>query len=190
MIAGLLLAAGASSRFGSNKLLHPLMDGTPIAVAAARNLKHALAHAFAVVRPDDNALPQRLQAEGFEIVVCPRAAEGMGYSIACGVAATSDADGWLIALADMPFVSPQTHRAVVRRLEKGALISAPSLNGRRGHPVGFGRELYEELLALSGDLGARMVIDRHANEVELFECDDGGIWRDIDTPAAIAGSRE
>jgi molybdenum cofactor cytidylyltransferase len=183
MIAGCLLAAGASSRFGSNKLLHPLADGTPIALAAARNLKHALAHAFAVVRPDDATLPQQLKAEGLEIIVCSRVAEGMGHSIACGVAATNDADGWLIALADMPFVSPRTFRAVVRRLEEGALIAAPSFNGRRGHPVGFGRQLYEELLALSGDFGARTVIDRHADEVELFECNDAGICRDIDTPA-------
>ena len=185
MIAGILLAAGASSRFGSNKLLHLLPNGVPIAVAAARNLKHAVAHSLAVVRPDDDALPQRLKAEGFEIIVCPRAEEGMSHSIACGVAATSDADGWIIALADMPFVSAQTFRTVVRGLEQRALITAPSFNGRRGHPVGFGRQLYKELIALDGDLGARNVLERHANEVKLFECNDDGIRRDIDTRADV-----
>ncbi|MGH8773380.1 MAG: nucleotidyltransferase family protein [Burkholderiales bacterium] len=185
MIAGVLLAAGASSRFGSNKLLHPLPDGTPIAVAAGRNLKKAVARAVAVVRSHDDAVAERLQAEGLEVVVCSRAAEGMGYSLACGVAATSNADGWLIALADMPFVSLETFRTVVRHIEAGALIAAPAFNGQRGHPVGFCRRLYGELVSLDGDLGARVLLDRHANEVQLFECNDSGICRDIDTRADL-----
>ena len=183
MIAGLLLAAGASSRFGSNKLLYPLSDGTPIAVAAARNLKHAVERVLAVIRPGDDVLAQRLQAEGLEIAVCDSAAAGMGHSLACGIAAASDAHGWLIALADMPFVSPETLRTVIRHLEAGATIAAPSFNGRRGHPVGFGRSLYPELLALDGDSGARALLTRHA--VKLFECDDVGICFDIDTPADL-----
>ncbi|MGH8772846.1 MAG: nucleotidyltransferase family protein [Burkholderiales bacterium] len=185
MIAGILLAAGASSRFGSNKLLHPLSDGTPIAIAAARNLKHAVAHALAVVPRADDVLAQRLQAEGLEIAVCDSAAAGMGHSLACGVAAASDAQGWLITLADMPFVSPETLRIVVCHLEAGATIAAPSFNGQRGHPVGFGRSLYAELLALDGDSGARILLTRHASEVKLFECDDNGICRDIDTQADL-----
>ncbi|MGH8719288.1 MAG: nucleotidyltransferase family protein [Burkholderiales bacterium] len=185
MIAGILLAAGASSRFGSNKLLHPLSDGTPIAAAAARNLKHAVERVLAVIRPGDHVLAQRLQAEGLEIVVCSNAAAGMGHSLACGVAAASDADGWLIALADMPFVSSETFRTVVRHLEAGATVAAPSFNGQRGHPVGFGRSFYAELLALAGDSGARILLTRHASEVKLFECDDKSICRDIDTPADL-----
>ncbi|MBC7945287.1 MAG: nucleotidyltransferase family protein [Burkholderiales bacterium] len=186
MIAGLLLAAGTSSRFGSNKLLHSLRDGTPIAVAAARNLKHATERVLAVVRPGDDVLAQRLQAEGLEIAVCESAAAGMGHSLACGVAATSDADGWLITLADMPFVSPETLRTVIHHLEAGATIAAPSFNGQRGHPVGFGRSLYPELLALEGDFGARILLTRHATEVKLFDCDDRGICRDIDTAADLS----
>ena len=69
--------------------------------------------------------------------------------------AAPDADGWLIALADMPFVRPETIRAVLAALAKGAAIAAPSYRGERGHPVGFARAFYEELSTLKGDAGAR-----------------------------------
>ncbi|MGH7179104.1 MAG: nucleotidyltransferase family protein, partial [Tepidisphaeraceae bacterium] len=89
---------------------------------------------------------------------------------------------WLIALADMPFVSPETLRTVIRHLEAGATITAPSFNGQRGHPVGFGRSLYGELIALEGDVGAREVLARHANKLKILVCTDPGICRDVDTP--------
>lgn len=183
MITGLLLAAGASTRFASNKLVHPLSDGTPIAVAAARNLRQVISCPFAIVRPADFALTGLLRAEGLEIVVCDRAMEGMGHSLACGVAAAPNADGWLIALADMPFVSPQTILNVAHHLQAGAAIAAPSLNGMRGHPVGFDRRFYADLRTLEGDSGARHLLSRHADKTTLIECHDPGIHRDIDTLA-------
>jgi molybdenum cofactor cytidylyltransferase len=185
MIVGILLAAGASTRFGSNKLLHPLLCGTPIAVAAARSLKQSVDRTIAVVRTQADELSQLLRAESFEIVVCPNASEGMGHSLACGVAAANEASGWLIALADMPYMKPETTRAVIRRLENGAVIAAPSFEGQRGHPVGFNGSLYEELLALGGDSGARGLLVRHQHQVEIVTCDDQGIVRDVNIPADL-----
>lgn len=188
MIAGLLLAAGASTRFAANKLLHILPDGTPIGVAAARNLRLAIPHSFAIVRSADSALARLLRAEGLEIVVCERANEGMGHSLACGVAATPHADGWLIALADMPFISPETILNVAHRLQAGAAIAAPALNGVRGHPVGFAHSFHPDLVALGGDCGARHLLHRYANQIQLIACNDRGIYRDIDTPADLNSS--
>jgi molybdenum cofactor cytidylyltransferase len=176
-----LLAAGVASRFGADKLLHPLPDGAPLALRSARNLVAALPRSVAVVRDADGVLAGHLRAAGLGIAPCARCAEGMGASLACGVAAAR-ADGWIIALADMPFVRPDTIARVAAALVRGAPIAAPAFHGRRGHPVGFGRRFRDELLALSGDTGARGVLAAHPGDIMLLDCDDAGVLRDIDVP--------
>ena len=191
-IVGVLLAAGRGTRFdpsGSRlKLLEAATrgshSGAPLAVAAARALLVALDEVFAVVAPPGEGsqleLHTLLRGEGCTLVVNPRAAEGQGTSIACGVGATSSADGWVIALADMPALQPDTVRRVVEALHAGAATVAPTYHGRRGHPVGFAAPLLPELLALAGDTGARSVLMRHPPQ--LIEVDDPGVLYDVDTP--------
>ncbi len=181
MIVGVLLAAGAGSRFGGDKLLARLPDGTPIGVRAARTLRSGVDRALAVVRPGDVALARLLEAEGLDVAVFPGADDGMGASLAFGVAAAPDADGWIVALADMPFVQRETVEIVAGMLRAGAWIAAPSRRGRRGHPVGFARALFPELIRLGGDHGARVLLERYAARVETFESEDPGIFLDIDT---------
>ncbi|MBI2316568.1 MAG: nucleotidyltransferase family protein [Betaproteobacteria bacterium] len=184
---GILLAAGSSTRFGSNKLLHKLPDGTPIAAAAARNLRSALPRTIAVVRPGARRLAQLLREAGCAVVTSRNAANGMGASLASGVRASSDADGWVVALADMPFIRPASIKAVAARLAQGAAIAAPSLAGRRGHPVGLARRFRGDLLGLRGDQGARALLERHSEQIRLIESDDPGVLRDIDTPDDLRG---
>ncbi len=179
-ISGILLAAGAGSRFGGGKLLHPLADGTPLGVAAARNLRAALPDVLAVVRPGDDELAARLQAAGCEVTVCTEAAQGMGHSLAHAVAARRDADGWVIALADMPALRAATIGAVAQALADGAVLAAPFHQGRRGHPVGIGGCFRDELLRLAGDAGARDLIAAHAGRMHRIACDDAGVLLDID----------
>jgi molybdenum cofactor cytidylyltransferase len=181
----ILLAAGASSRFGADKLLHRLADGVPLALAALANLKKAELQVVAVVRPESESLAQLFHAAGAQVVCCENASDGMSLSLGCGVRAAGDARGWLIALADMPRIRPETIREVARRIEQGALIAAPCYCRARGHPVGFSAQLREELLNLRGDEGARSVLARHADAVELIDCDDPGILLDIDLPADL-----
>jgi molybdenum cofactor cytidylyltransferase len=189
MPVGILLAAGRGTRFGSHKLLHPLPDGTPLGVASARALRAALDRVVAVVRADDAELAAALRAAGCETVVCSRAEEGMGASIACGVDATPAAAGWLIALADMPFIQPATIAAVAAALAQGASIAAPVLDGgRRGHPVGFAAGWFEALRALSGDRGARELLQRHPNELRLIPTVDAGCVADVDSREDLAGA--
>jgi molybdenum cofactor cytidylyltransferase len=177
---GILLAAGSASRFGGEKLLHPLADGVAIGAHAARNLLAVLPSVTAVVRWGDFPLQDVLEQEGCEVTMFQGAARGMGASLAYGVAQSGEADGWVIALADMPKVRPATIRGVIAALDGGALIAAPSLGGRRGHPVGFAAAFRKELLALDGDEGARAVMERHRNDVKLVECDDPGTLIDVD----------
>lgn len=187
MIVGILLAAGSGTRFGGDKLLFPLPEGTPIGVKAARNLLGGVDHGIAVVRPSDRRLADLLEAEGLRVVFCPDAEAGMGTSLAFGVSTAQDADGWLIALGDMPFIRNDTIRGVAGLLRAGAPIAAPQHQGRRGHPVGFARGFFHDLARLNGDQGARLLLAAHAARIQVFECEDCGIFTDIDTPSDLAG---
>ena len=180
----ILLAAGSGSRFDPkgvrDKLLQPLPDGCAIAVASAASLLAVMPHVLAVVRPDAGQLRAELQAIGCEVTVCIDAAEGMGASLAHAVRQSLHAAGWIVALADMPYLKSATIRALLDALRNGASIAAPMHDGRRGNPVAFGRLHLPELLRLSGDVGARRLL--HDYPVHLVEVDDPGIHIDIDRP--------
>lgn len=184
-VVGILLAAGSSRRFGSNKLLAPLADGTPLAVAAASRLIAAVPGSIAVVRPGDDALAALLAGEGLRIVECAEAEWGMGHSLAAGVAAAHAADAWLIALADMPSIKISTIAGLVARLHAGSALVAPFHTGRRGHPVGFAAGFGAELLSLRGDAGARYLLARHASSLTRLDVDDPGILVDVDIPGDL-----
>lgn len=184
-IVGILLAAGQGTRFGGDKLLAPAADGTPIGVMAARNLAAALDEVVAVVRPEDARLAQLLAAAGVAVEKCPTAWQGMGSSLAHAVRARADADGWVVALADMPRIRPETIRAVADALAAGAALVAPRHAGSRGHPVGFSSAYGPRLVRLSGDAGAREIIRSERERMLLLECDDAGVLADVDTPADL-----
>ena len=179
-IAAILLAAGAGKRFGGDKLLHPLEDGVAIAAHAARNLLAATPDVIAVVRWGDFPLYDMLEQEGCQVTMFQGAARGMGATLAHGVGQARGADGWVIALADMPRIAPDTIKRIIAAVEEDAQVAAPVYRGERGHPVGFGAPLRDELLALDGDQGARAVLDQHRDAVRLIECDDPGVLYDVD----------
>jgi molybdenum cofactor cytidylyltransferase len=185
-LVGLLLAGGAASRFGSDKLSHPLPHGVSIAVQAARHLRAAVPDVVAAVKPGAETLAKLLQTEGCMIVVCDNAAEGMGASLACAARAAGPAYGYVVALADMPFVRPSTIAAVRDALDKGAALVAPYFRTRRGHPVGVAGRFFDELAALQGDEGARRLLTRHAADLVKIPVGDPGVIRDIDTPGDLA----
>jgi len=184
--AGILLAAGQGTRFGGNKLMHPLADGTPMAVASARTLHSVLAHCIAVVNDTQGSVARLLAAAGLQVIANPRAPDGMGTSIACGVAASPNAGGWIIALADMPAIPAHVVQAVAEGLARGADIIAPVCRGQRGHPVGFAPRHAPALRALQGDRGARDIIAAHRDSLELIDTPDSGVIRDIDTPGSLS----
>ena len=112
---------------------------------------------------------------------------GMGYSIAHGVLARPQATGWLVLPGDMPMIQPHTLQAVAAQLEHHAVVYAQHL-GRRGHPVGFGAELYSELVALQGDEGARRLIARYP--AHAVDVQDAGVLMDVDTPDDLEQARQ
>lgn len=181
----LLLAAGRGQRFGGDKLVARLADGTPLVLASAYPLLVAGGRMLAVVRqPGQGAAALLAGLPGVRVCACPAAAAGIGHSIACGVAASPAASGWLIALADMPRIRPATVGALLASLTAGADLVAPCYQGRRGHPVGFSARWRDALLALRGDRGARDLLA--ATALTRLELDDPGVLLDIDRPQDLS----
>ncbi len=189
-IQGILLAAGSASRFGSDKLMHRLADGAPVALASALTLESALPGSIAVVRSAGGPLAALLREAGLKIVECPDASEGMGRSLAAGVRASREASGWVVALADMPFIRPETILSIAARLSAENAIAAPFFDGERGNPVGLGNRYRAQLEALRGDAGARSLLREHEASVARVDVDDPGVLRDIDTPEDLPGDRD
>ncbi len=197
---GVLLAAGLGSRFRAapgadptaEKLMQQLPDGRLVAVASAQALRAALPKVVAVVRADLPVLADALAACGCELVTVPGGLvdDGMGDNLARGVRATTDANGWVVALADMPWLKTLTIERVAQAVRNNMhAIAAPLNRGRRGHPVAFGASHGMALAALTGDAGARDVLRAHAAQVRLIEVDDAGVLDDVDTPADLARRR-
>jgi molybdenum cofactor cytidylyltransferase len=184
-IVGILLAAGSSRRFGTDKRLHPLADGTPMALASARHLAAVCSRTMVVIRPEDTVLAGFLAAEQLETVVCATAGQGMGHSLSCAIAASAHADGWLVALADMPFIQPASYRRVIEALNNGAALARPSYDGQMGHPVGFAATHAAELLALTGDRGGRSILNAYPAALVVCPVNDPGVLKDVDRPAHI-----
>lgn len=184
LATGVLLAAGFGSRFDPqgqhNKLLARMPDGTPVAHESAHRLLQVVTRVLAVVRPGSDALARLLNDAGCDVVFAAGATRGMGASLAAGIDASDDAAGWIVALADMPRIATTTIEAVARTLDEGASLVAPFYGGQRGHPVGFGIEHRDALLALDGDSGAKsLLMSQRVTRVDVL---DAGILRDVDTP--------
>ena len=185
VIVGILLAGGSASRFGGGKLAAQLPDGTQVGVAALKHLAVAVDSVIAVVRPGDDVIADAFAAHGARVSVCPNASDGMGASLSWGVRSAPVATGWIIALADMPWIAPETIARVATALRQGAVLAAPRHQDTRGHPVGVAACYYAELAALSGDEGAKRLLAANADAVRCIDVSDAGILRDIDTPADL-----
>ena len=179
-IVGILLAAGRGQRFGGDKLEFILADGMPLAVAAANSLRPACDRLIAVLRPSASRLAELLGAAGCETLVCNQAGGGMGHGLAAAVRATPEASGWVVALADMPFIATSSHQLISAALRRGASLAATEFDGQRGHPVGFSSRWFAELSALTGDQGAKSILSAHGAQLTLCPVDDPGVLKDID----------
>lgn len=187
MIAGLLLAAGRSTRFGGDKLLAPL-HGRPVLHWSAAAIAAEVDVLYVVVppRPDSAARVEALAGIPAALVEHPGRDAGMASSICAGVAALpADAEAVVIALADQPRVSPQVVRALCARWRNdGGSAVVPRYRDGQGHPVLFARAHFAALGELQGDRGARALLDRLGDACAL-EPVDAMRPVDVDTPETL-----
>lgn len=183
-VCGVLLAAGSSKRFGTNKLLHKLPHQETILYASAKSLIAAIPNSVAVIQAKDTKVGSILINLGFKVIENENHTQGLGSSVNCAICNTS-ADAWVIALADMPFVQIKTIKKIVSMLNMGHKIVAPRFNQQRGNPVGITSDYRTELLKLDSDIGAKTILNKHSQHLKLFDTDDFGVIKDIDTLSDI-----
>jgi CTP:molybdopterin cytidylyltransferase MocA len=183
MIAGIVLAAGASRRFGATKQLADF-DGAPLLQRAvsAMTAVHALDEIVVVLGADAPAITAAVALGRARAVICEDWAEGHAVSLNAGLAAAGDADAVVITLGDQPLIgSPAIRRVIAERRPDAHDAVVATYAGARGHPVLVERALFAPIAELRGDIGARSLIDR-SNRVAWVACDDLGTPADVDTP--------
>jgi molybdenum cofactor cytidylyltransferase len=187
-VAALVLAAGSSRRMGgANKLLQPIGGIAMLRRAVNSALASRCTSVLVVTGADADAAQACLGGLDVQFVHNPEHESGMASSLRCGLAALpADADAAVVLLADMPRIDGgHVDRLLAAFDPRQPKIVAPVRDGRRGNPILWPREFFAEMTAVSGDVGAREVLQRHASQVEFVTFDDDAIFADVDTPAAL-----
>ena len=182
------LAAGNSSRFGSNKLLY-LIQGKPMYQHVLNRLVHICEE-----RPEWEVLVVtqyeeiRMYAESFgesghavRSLWSPESRKGVSYSISCAVKAAIGREALIFFVADQPYLTEQTVREFLKYMESsGRCLGCVGYQNESGNPVWFARKYYNELLTLQGDEGGKKILKKHIEEAAIFPIADQRELEDID----------
>lgn len=185
MIAGLILAAGESSRMRSDKALLAYR-GRTFLESIILNLRHAGIEKIAVVLGHHAEEIQRaVDLAGVQVVLNGDYQRGQTSSVQAGLAALQEfsPEAVILCLVDHPAVSAEVIRKLRDRFEQSRpAVAIPTCKGLHGHPVVIGRGLFPELLALRPDEGANAVVRKYRGATQFVEVDDPGILLDVDDP--------
>lgn len=187
-VAALLLAAGSSRRMqGSNKLLQPVGGVPMVRRAANAALASRCAGVVAVTGFAADAVRAALAGLGLEFAHNPEHASGMASSLRRGLQALpAETDAVVVVLGDMPWIDAgHIDRLIAAFDPQRPTIVVPTKDGRRGNPILWPRAFFAEMQQVEGDVGARELLQRHADRIEMVACDDDAIFADVDTPAAL-----
>lgn len=185
MIAGLILAAGESSRMGRAKALLTYRGRTFLETIVATFAAAGIERVAVVLGHHGEEIQRAVKLIGIQVVINPDFRRGQTSSLQAGLGALMgpELEAIVLCLVDHPGVSPSTVRALAEVFRKtSAPVVLPTFQGRRGHPVLIGRALFRELLRLSPAEGANIVIRRHDQETKCVEVEDPAILLDIDEP--------
>ena len=191
-VAGVVLAAGRSTRMAPhNKLLVPDGSGRAMVARVVDHLLDSPARPVLVVlghRAEE--VRAALAGRPVQFVMAPDFADGLSASLRAGIAAVPPgADGALVCLGDMPLVTGAMMARLVEAYDptEGRCVVAPTCRTKVGNPVLWDRRFFPEIAGLSGDMGARPLLERHAEHVAYVELDDDAVLRDFDTVESLAG---
>lgn len=190
-IGFIVLAAGQSQRLGQNKLLLPIKNAAnasktkPMLLHIVQQLTPFDVPVLVVSRQHDTQVQQLLNKHQIPHVATPASEQGMAHSLAFGIQQAAAWDGWLICLADMPSIQADSYQHMLHAMQENDL-AVPVYQHRYGHPVGFSKMFYAELIGLQGDQGARALLRRHQHLLTEVSCSDPGILWDIDTAQDLA----
>jgi molybdenum cofactor cytidylyltransferase len=189
-VAGILLAAGTSSRMGSNKLLFELEGESVLRGAARRALAGGLSPLLVVLGHQAERAEQELAGLPCRVVVNPYFEQGINSSLKTGVAALpAEAAAAMVMLADMPFVTPEMIAGLVARYRgTEAPLVISDYEGVNAPPMLYDRSLFGELLAMTGEGCGRQVVKRHRHEAEVLSWPAAAL-ADIDVPEDYARVR-
>jgi molybdenum cofactor cytidylyltransferase len=184
-VIALVLAAGQSRRMGSPKQLLPFGDGTMLERTVANVRRHGVDEVIVVLGHRASEIVPRLDGQPVKIVVNPDYKSGMSTSLRCGLEhAPPTAAAFMIVLGDQPLVRPEIiDRLLAAYTDSDKGIVAPIYQGRRGHPVIISARYRDELASLTGDTGARSIIEAYSDDIEYIEVDSPGVVTGIDTEA-------
>lgn len=187
MIGGIVLAAGAASRFGGGKQL-AFLDGRPLLEHAVRAMTSApVGRVIVVLGAEAEHVLAGVDLHGADPLVCERWSEGQSASLACGLAELADCEAVVVTLGDQPRVSPDAIRRVIAGRGNGAAAVRATYGSGPGHPVLLERVLFDRLRDVSGDHGARNLL--MSVQTREIPCDDLGNGADVDTPAELDALR-
>lgn len=183
---GLVLAAGAGQRFGSDKRRAQLADGNSLLRATVLRAQEAFSDVRVVITAEDDAQALAIPS-GVQLVRTAHAKQGMGSSLAAGIQSLANTQATAVAvlLGDMPWISVATLQQLRAQADAEHIVVA-YCEGQRGHPVLFGRRFWPQLMQLHGENGAKGLIASHAQQVIAVTLTDSGILRDVDTPADLS----
>lgn len=194
MIGAIILAAGSSRRFGDDKRRSVLPSGQLILEESIHKAASVIDEVVVVLRFGDTQfgkeLNDKINNPSVQYFCAPDSAKGMGSSLSNAIKPDRNWNACLVFLGDMPFVQAETVESLLAeyefRKQDCSPIVLPTRNKKRGHPVLFDKNYFDEMAQLSGDQGARSVIEAHRKSVFEVEVEDPGVIQDIDTPEDLS----
>ena len=190
MIGAIVLAAGSSRRFGDDKRKATLPSGKFVLQQTLETTLNSFDHVLLALRYGDTVFEEELAAlinnEKLTIYRAPESALGMGHSLANAIGQVRDWQGAFVFLGDMPFIQAATVEQLNTALaDNPDAIVQPEYDGKPGHPVGFAASYFTDIASITGDQGAKPVLQENKDKVVHVAVDDEGVLQDVDTPEDI-----
>ena len=179
----IILAAGSSVRFGSDKRLATLNNGQTILETTLGRIPETFTQRLLVLKAGDEKLAEKFEGQ-WKICFSRNPEKGLASSLGSAIAQTKNWQGAFIGLADMPFIASPTYSMLQEALTRHEIV-VPVHNERRGNPVGFRKRFFTEIENLTGDQGAKALLKKYSGDICELDTGDAGIFKDIDKPEML-----